>query len=148
MARIDYKKAYDIVPQSLIINYRKMYKISDDVINFIEKTMETWKLELIAGRKKLSCSEGQKRYSSRMLLLIIHMMPHNHIHWNFSAGYRFFVSQENINQLMYMDDIKLKKGKRTGNSNTCSDNIQSGHRVEFCQEKYAMLVMKSGKRHD
>ena len=26
-----------------------MYKISDEVINFIEKTMETWRVELIAG---------------------------------------------------------------------------------------------------
>ena len=31
-----------------------MYKLSDEVINFIEKTMETWKMELIAGGKKHS----------------------------------------------------------------------------------------------
>ena len=37
MARIDYKKAFDMVPQSWIINYLKMYKISHEVINFIEK---------------------------------------------------------------------------------------------------------------
>ena len=41
MAWIDYKKSYDMVPQSWIINYLKMYKISDEVINFIEKTMKT-----------------------------------------------------------------------------------------------------------
>ena len=40
MTWIDYKKAYDIVPQSWIINYLKMYKISHKVINFIEKTMK------------------------------------------------------------------------------------------------------------
>ena len=42
MAWIDYKKAYDMVPQSWIIKCHKMYKISDEVINFIEKTMKTW----------------------------------------------------------------------------------------------------------
>ena len=42
MAWIDYKKAYDMVPQSWIINCPKMYKISDEIINFIEKTMKTW----------------------------------------------------------------------------------------------------------
>ena len=40
MAWIDYKKAYDMVPQSWIINCLKMYKISDEVINFIEKTIK------------------------------------------------------------------------------------------------------------
>ena len=37
MALIDYKNANDMVPQSLIINCLKMYKISDKFINFIEK---------------------------------------------------------------------------------------------------------------
>ena len=49
MAWIDYKKAYDMVPQSLIIHCLKMYKISHEVINFIEKTMQTWRVELTAG---------------------------------------------------------------------------------------------------
>ena len=54
MACIDYKKAYDMVPQSWIINCLKMHKISDEVINFIEKTMKTWRVELIAGGKRLA----------------------------------------------------------------------------------------------
>ena len=41
MAWIDFKKAYDMVLQSWMINCLKMYKISDEVINFIEKTMKT-----------------------------------------------------------------------------------------------------------
>ena len=53
MAWIDYKKAYDMVPQSWIINCLKMDKISDEVINFIEKTMKTWSVELTAGGKSL-----------------------------------------------------------------------------------------------
>ena len=31
-----------------------MYKISDEVINFIEKTMKTWKVELKAGGRCLA----------------------------------------------------------------------------------------------
>ena len=38
MAWIDYKKAYDIVPQSWVINCLKMYKISHEVKNFTKKT--------------------------------------------------------------------------------------------------------------
>ena len=40
MAWINYKKAYDIAPQSWIINGLKMYKIPHKIINFIEKTMK------------------------------------------------------------------------------------------------------------
>ena len=41
---IDYKKVYDMVPQSWIINFLKMCKVSDEVINFIKKAMKTWRV--------------------------------------------------------------------------------------------------------
>ena len=44
IAWIDYKKAYNMVLPSWIINCLQMYKISDEVINFIEKTMKTWRV--------------------------------------------------------------------------------------------------------
>ena len=56
------------------------------------------------------------------------------------------MEREKINDLMYMDDIRLfaKKRKRIGNPvRICSRNIG----MEFGIEKRAMLVMKSGKRH-
>ena len=53
-------KAYDIAPQSWIINCLKMYKISDEVINFIEKTMETWKVELRAIMRSLAEAKIQR----------------------------------------------------------------------------------------
>ena len=40
IAWIDNKDAYDMVPRCWIINCLKMYKISDEVTNFIEKTMK------------------------------------------------------------------------------------------------------------
>ena len=54
MALRDNKKAYDMVPQSWIINYHKMYKISHETIHFIEKTMKNWRVELTAGGKSLA----------------------------------------------------------------------------------------------
>ena len=36
MAWTDYKIAYDMIPQSKIINFHKMYKISDEIINYID----------------------------------------------------------------------------------------------------------------
>ena len=37
-----------------------MYKISDEVINFIEKTMKTWKVELTAGGRSLAEAKTKK----------------------------------------------------------------------------------------
>ena len=54
MALIDYKKVYDKVNQTWIINCPKMYKISTEVINFIQKTMKTWSVELRAGGRSLA----------------------------------------------------------------------------------------------
>ena len=45
------KKAYEMVPQSWMINYLKMYMISNEVINFIEKTMKTWRVDWQQERK-------------------------------------------------------------------------------------------------
>ena len=60
MAWIDYKKAYDMVPQSWIIHCLKMYKISPEVINLIEKTQQTWRVELIAGGRSLAETKIKK----------------------------------------------------------------------------------------
>ena len=51
MAWIDYKKSYDMVSQSWIIEYLKMYKILGDVRKFIKNTKEIWSVEQTAGRK-------------------------------------------------------------------------------------------------
>ena len=37
-----------------------MYKISHEVINFIEKTVRTWRVELTAGGKSLAETKIQK----------------------------------------------------------------------------------------
>ena len=43
-----------MVLQSWIINCLKMYKISHEVINFIEKNMKNCRVELPAGGKNLA----------------------------------------------------------------------------------------------
>ena len=53
-------KAYDMVPHSWIINSLKMYKISHEVINFIDKTMKTWRVELAAGGRRLAETKTQR----------------------------------------------------------------------------------------
>ena len=76
------------------------------------------------------------------------MMPLNHILRKCEAGYKLCRSQEKINYLMYMDDIKLfAKNERELGTLIHAVRIYS-HDIgmEFGIEKCAMLFMKSGKQ--
>ena len=92
MAWIDYKNSYNMVPQSWIIHCLKMHKISHEVINFIEKTMQTWRVELTAGGRSLAETNIQRGIfqgdALSPLLFIIAMMPLNHILRKCIAGYK------------------------------------------------------------
>ena len=103
MAWIDNKKAYDMFPQRWIINCLKMYKISHKVINFIEKTMKTWRMKLTAGRNLAEAKIQRGIFQGdapSLLLFISAMMPLNLILRECTAGYRLSRSQEKISQLM------------------------------------------------
>ena len=152
MAWIDFKKAYDMVPQSWIINCLKMYKISDKVINSIEKTVKTWKVELTEGWSLTEAKVQRGMFQGDALsplLFIIDMMSLNQIFRKCTIEYKFYKSQEMINHLMYMDDIKLfAKNEKEMETLIHAVRIYSQDiGMEFDIEKCAMLVMKSGKRH-
>ena len=115
--------------------------------------MKNWRVELTAGGKSLTETKIQRRIfqgdALSPLLFIIAMMPLNHILKKCTARYKLSWSQEKINHLMYMDDIKLFAKNKT-------ELETQIHTVRiYCQdigmesgiEKCALLVMKSGKRH-
>ena len=96
-----------------------MYKISDEVMNFIEKTMKTWRVEVTAGRRRSTAETEIQRgiFQGDALspfLFIIVMMQLNHILRKCPPGYKLSGSQRKINHLMYMVDIKLfaKKSRK------------------------------------
>ena len=130
-----------------------MYKLSHEVINFIEKTMRTWRAELTAGERSSAETNIQRGIfhgdAQSPLLFIITMMPLNHILRKCTARYKLSRSLEKINYLMYMDDIKLvAKNEKEQETLIHAVRIHSQHiGMEFGIEKCAMLVMKSGKRH-
>ena len=76
-------------------------------------------------------------------------MPLNHILRKCTAGYKLSRSQEKINHLMYLDDIKLfVKDEKELETLIHAVRIYSQYiEMEYGIEKCAMLVMKSGKRH-
>ena len=92
MAWIDYKKVYDMVPQSCIINCLKMYKISDEVINYWENYEN---LESVIDNKLKQSVLGD---ALSPLLLVIAIMLLNHIFSGCTGGYKLSKLQEKINR--------------------------------------------------
>ena len=129
-----------------------MYKIPNQIELFIEKTMRNWIVELTAGGQSLAEVKIQRGIFQKdalsPLLFVISMMPLNHILRKCTAGYKLSKSQEKINHLMYMDDIKLfAKNEKELEILLQSVRIYSQDiGMEFGMEKCAILVMKSGKR--
>ena len=72
------------------------------------------------------------------------MMPLNHILRKCTAGYKLSRSQEKVNHLMYMEDIKLF-AKYEKELKTLIHTIRISSQdigMEFGIEKCALLVMK------
>ena len=130
MAWIDDKKAYDIVPKSWIINCLKMYKISDEAINFIKKTMKTWRVELTARGKSFVETKIWRGIflgdTLSPLLFIIAMIPLNYFLRKYTGRSRIARKYQPFN-VHGRHQTVYQKRKRIGNPNIGSENIQSGH---------------------
>ena len=130
-----------------------MYKIPDQVVEFIEKTMQTWRVEMTKKKKDLAEVKIQRSIfqgdALSPFLFVIAMMPFNHIRRKCTAGYKLSKSQDMMNDLMNMDDIKLF----AQNEEELEIIIQTVRiyskdiGMEFVIGKCAILVMKSGKQH-
>ena len=130
-----------------------MYKISDKVINFIEKTVKTWKVELTAGGRSLAEAKVQRGIFQEdalsLLQFMITIMSLDNMLRKCTDGYKLSKSQEKINHLMYIDDIKLlaKNEKELETLMNAVKIYSQDIEMEFSIEKSAMLVMKSGQWH-
>ena len=115
--------------------------------------MQTWRVELTAGGRNLAETKIQRGIfqgdALSPLLFIIVMMPLNHIFRKCTAGYKLSRSQEKINHLMFMDDIKLfAKNEKELETLIHAVRIYSQDiGMEFHIEKCSIRVMKSVKRH-
>ena len=130
-----------------------MCKISNEVIEFIAKTMEACRVELSTGRKSLAevkilrmVFQGE---GVSPLLFVIAIMIRKQILRKCTGGYKLSKSQEKINHLMYIDDMKqfAKNGRELETLIQTVRVYSQDIGMEFGSEKCAMLIMKSGKRH-
>ena len=56
MIWIDYKKAYDMVPHSWILERFNLAQISDNILEFVKRSMTNWQTELTSCGESLAKS--------------------------------------------------------------------------------------------
>ena len=151
MAWIDYKKAYDLVPHSWIIECLDMFGIADNIKQLLIDSMKKWKTELTSSGEVLGEVEIKRGIfqgdSLSPLLFVISLIPLTLILRKMKAAYHF-VNKEKMNHMLFMDDLKLLAKNEKG-----LDSLVHTVRIfsedigmEFGIEKCAMLVLKGGKR--
>ena len=151
MAWLDYCKAYDLVPHSWLSECMHMFGIASNVEKMLTASMQGWRTELTCCNELL----GQVRFrrgifqgdSLSPLLFVIAMIPLNLVLRKMKIGYQCSSNKEQINHLMFMDDIKLFAKDESGLDALIQTVrvVSTDIGMKFGLEKCAVLVMKRGK---
>ena len=103
MGWIDYRKAYEMIPHSWILECLKDLGVNEQLRQFLQESMKTWRVELTRGEQML----GEVRIKRGIfqgdtlspLLFVIVLIPLTHILRKSKAGYEISKSGERINHL-------------------------------------------------
>ena len=106
---VDYKKAYDMVPHSWIIESLKMAQVAENIITFLQKSMVNWKTELTSCGEKLGLVDIRRGIfqgdSLSPLIFAVCMVPLIKILQIVKPGY--ILGDGKINHLLFMNDLKV-----------------------------------------
>ena len=110
MAWIDYRKAYDMLPHSWILETLGMTKVAKNIEDLLKRSMADWKTMLTANGKTLGEVEIRRGIfqgdTLSPLLFVVAMIPLTLLLRREEMGYRFGESGRKINHLLFMDDLK------------------------------------------
>ena len=112
MVWLDYKKAYDLIPHSWIIECMNMFGVAENVAGVIQTSMKQWNTELTAGNQFIGPEVCIKRGifqgdSLSPLLFVLALMLLTLVLRKVKAGYNLENGLPTINHLLFMDDLKL-----------------------------------------
>lgn len=150
MGWIDYRKAYDMVPHSWIVEMLNLTKVAENVKTLLIGSMDNWKTMLTSNGERLG-EVGIKRGifqgdSLSPLLFILAMMPLTLLLRRERMGYKFGSEKRNVNHLLFMDDLKLY-GKNEEELERLVEVVKTFSNdigMEFGMDKCAVLVLKRG----
>jgi hypothetical protein len=152
---MDYQKAFDRVPHSLIIKSLQLIWINNKVTAFTKKAMTYWRTrmrlhvenEIIETEDiKIQCGIFQEDSLSPLLFCIC-LIPLIAQLTKLNTGYEQHITKTKISHLLYMDDLKLiakseeELRKQVQIVTTFSDDIH----MDFGLEKCAKITFKKGK---
>ena len=152
MAYINYRKAYDMVPHSWILETIEVTRIAENMGSLIKRNMSNWCMVLNSDGKNLGnvkiAREIFQGDSLSPLLFVLVMIPLTILLWKDKFGYRFTkdTSGNILNHLLFMDNLKLY-GQKEEDLERLAEivHIYSKHvDMEFGLDKCGMLVIRKG----
>ena len=110
MAWIDYKKAYNMVPHSWIIDCLETVGINEKIRRLLAESLKLWREELIIGEENLGQVNIRRGFfqgdSLSPLLFVVCLLPLTHILRDAAPQFRFESDGQKVNHLLFMDDLK------------------------------------------
>lgn len=108
MVWVDYKKAYDMINHSLLLEVIEMIGVADNMRSLLEAYMRNWKTELLADWKSMEVVYINReifpgRYSPLLLAMV--MAPLSMILKGESKGYKLGNTGVLANHLLFIDDL-------------------------------------------
>ena len=152
MGWIDYRKAFDMVPHSWVLECLQILGINNTLTKFLEKTMKDWRVELTCANESLGEVKIKRGIfqgdALSPLLFVITLIPLTSVLKMTKHGYEFAKNREKINHLLYMDDLKLyaKSEKELDSLIQTVRVFSKDIGMQFGIEKCSTLVLKRGKR--
>ena len=149
MAWVDYRKAYDMVPHSWIIESLRLAHVAQNIIDFIERSMNNWKTDLTACGQILGTVSIKRGIfqgdSLSPLIFILCIIPMTKILRNMRAGY--MLGNVKVNHLLFMDDLKVfgKNEKEIDSLIKTVEVFSCDIGMEFGIKKCGVACVKRGK---
>ena len=154
MCFIDYKKAYDKVPHSWILESMKMCGIAPNIVSLFQTSLSQSRVSLFHGKDSLGTVLIKRGIfqgdSVSPLHFIIGLIPLSMILEKNPAGYPLSPGGPKINHRLYMDDLKLyaKTHKDLEELIAVTHSFSADICMEFGIEKCATLKMEKGKKRE
>ena len=148
---IGYKKVHGFALRSWINRTMELLSIADNLRNFLEKSMEQWKLLLTSNGKDLRGFDVKRGIFQEdnllPLLFVLSMAPLSLILKKVNASYEWWKKQYKLNHLLSMDNLKLfSRSEEQIDTIVRTVHVFSADIVmEFGIKKPGILTVKRGK---
>ena len=110
MVWIDYRKAYDIIPNFWILQSLELVQVSENIVEFIRKSMKNYNTDLTLCGEYLSniliSEEPHFRQTTVIITICACMIPVTQIFRKVKSGYTL-KNGEKLNNLLFMDVLKI-----------------------------------------